>query len=68
MLTRKTYFNASGKVFDANASLCIIQWFPETCGADSSMCFMNPERQPSIAGALSVQIDNSFRIEGLHVR
>ena len=58
--TRKTHLWESGNVLDANASLCIIQWFPMTCGADSLTCFMKPERQPSIAGAPSVHIAKRF--------
>ena len=47
-------------VFEANAWRCIMQWIPTIFGLCFLASFKNPEREPSIAGAPSMQIPTTF--------
>ena len=50
----------SERLFEANAWRCIMQWIPTMFGLCFLASFKNPEREPSIARASSVQIPTTF--------
>ena len=60
MIIASSSFIVAGRVLEARASLWITQWDPTALGLFCFILAINPLRDPSIAGAPSVQTPTSF--------